>query len=168
MKSCTYFVEGECERKLLDSLKSGRSLIHPGKVRVFNVIQNKLKPSHLISIKEGYVVFVFDSDTPSVTCLKENIALVKRICPIGSVKLLFLVQVENFEEEIVRATDVRRIVELIGSRSEKDFKPDFIALKDCRATLEKHGFDIRKMWNQAIPEPFNFVEQGLKLLVIKL
>ena len=160
MKGCTYFVEGECEQKLLNAIKTAPSLIQPGKVRVFNVIQDVLSKSHLYSIKEGLVVFVFDSDVPKTNFLKQNIDMVKRICPAKSVKLVFLVQVMNLEDELVKATDIKKITELTNSKSEKDFKTDFIALKDCRGALVRHEFEIRKMWNQTIPEPFTFVKQG--------
>ena len=166
MKSCTYFVEGECERKLLNALKASPNLILPGKVRVFNVIQDVLTGSHLYSIKEGYVVFVFDSDVKAVEKLKQNIEKVKKYCPQKSVTLLFLVQDKRLENELVRSTDVTKIEELTGSRSEKDFKSDFLALKDVRLVLKKHGFDIGKMWKQPVPEPFNFVEQGTNRIVL--
>lgn len=167
MKNCTYFVEGECERKLLNAIKAAPGLIMPGKVRVFNVIQDVLSQSHLYSIKEGFVVFVFDSDVQKTDCLKQNIEMVRKYCPAKNVRLLFLVQVRNFEDEIIRATVVRKISEITGSRSIKDFKTDFIALTDCRSVLEKKGFDIRKMWRQPVPDPFGFVEQGASFICCK-
>lgn len=140
-------------------------MIKPGKVRVFNVTQNKLKNSHLISISEGYVVFVFDTDRNDTKYLETNISKVRTTCP-SKVKLLFLVQVPNLEQELVIATDVKKISELTSSRSTKDFKTDFLALKDCRATLEKHSFDITKMWRQRIPNGFQLVsEQGIEVLI---
>lgn len=93
--------------------------------------------------------------------------MVKRICPAKSVKLVFLVQVMNLEDELVRATDVKKITELTNSKSEKDFKTDFIALKDCRGTLIRHEFDIRKMWDQTVSEPFTFVRQGRTDVILK-
>lgn len=165
MKNCTYFVEGECEQKLLNAIKQSPSMIKPGKVRVFNVTQNKLKNSHLISISEGYVVFVFDTDRNDTNYLEANISKVRTTCP-SKVKLLFLVQVPNLEQELVLATDVKKISELTSSRSNKDFKTDFLALKDCRTTLEKHSFDITKMWKQRIPNEFQLVpEQGVEVLI---
>lgn len=167
MKNCTYFVEGKCEQKLLNALKASPGLIRPGKVRVFNVIQDLLTKSHLIAIKEGYVVFVFDSDVPETGFLKKNIEMVKKICPEKSVRLLFLAQVMNLEDELVRATDVRKVVELTGSRSEKDYKTDFIALKDCKVVLNNHRFDIQKIWRQNPPEPFSFIKQGTEHIVLR-
>ena len=166
MKTYTYFVEGECEQKLLNAIKAKPSLIKPGKVHVLNVIQERIKDSQLISIKEGYVIFVFDSDVPKVEILIENINKVKSSCPAKTVKLLHLVQVPKFEYELVRSTNVRRAAEITGSRSNKDFKSDFLALHDCRAALERKGFDINKMWRMEVPEPFNsIVSQGADFLV---
>lgn len=165
MKTYTYFVEGECEQKLLDAIKVAPSLIHPGKVRVFNVIKNCLKTSNLISIKDGYVVFVFDSDVPETGTLKQNIETVKRICPAKTAKLLFLVQVMNLEDELIRATDINNIEELTRSKSRKNFKSDFLTLKNCRSVLERHCFDIKKMWCKEIPEPFSFISQGTEKVV---
>lgn len=167
MKSYTYFVEGECEQKLLNAIKASPSLVRPGKVKVFNVIQKKLSISNLISIKDGYVVFVFDSDIPETNLLKQNIEMVKQVCPTKTVKLIFLVQVKNLEDELERVTDVDSVTELTGSRSRKDFKRDFLSLKDCRSVLEKHCFDIRKMWNEEIPECFSFISQGTRYVVNK-
>jgi hypothetical protein len=167
VKGCTYFVEGECEQKLLNAIKTAPSLVQPGKVRVFNVIQDVLSKSHLYPIKEGLVVFVFDSDVPKTNLLKQNIDMVKRICPAKSVKLVFLVQVMNLEDELLRATNIKKITELTNSKSEKDFKSDFIALKDCRGALVRHEFDIRKMWNQTVSEPFTFVRQGRTDVILK-
>ena len=167
MKGCTYFVEGECEQKLLNAIKTAPSLVQPGKLRVFNVIQDLLSKSHLYSIKEGLIVFVFDSDVRETNRLKQNIDIVKKICPSKTIKLVFLVQVMNLEDELVRATNIKKIAELTNSKSEKDFKSDFIALKDCRGAIVRHDFDIRKMWNQTIPAPFNFVEQGRADVIYK-
>ena len=80
MTNCTYFVEGLCEKQLIDSIKNTDLLI-PGKVKVFNVVQEDLKPSHLLSIRDGYIVFVFDTDVSNITYLWSNIKRVKENCP---------------------------------------------------------------------------------------
>lgn len=152
MTNCVYFVEGECEKKLLDSLKEA-NLIIPGKVKVFNVIQNDLSKSHLLTIKDGYVVFVFDTDVNVTTHLETNIKRVEQILKKG--KLLFLPQVKNFEDEMVRSTAVRKLRDITNSKSDNDFKRDFLASKDALSLLKKHNFNISKMWNQKIPSPFS-------------
>lgn len=168
MFNCTYFVEGKCEQQFLKAIKSEPNLVIPGKVRILNVIQEKLSTSHLLSIRDGYIVFVFDTDVKSTNILQENIRKVKTICP-PKVKLLILAQVNNLEDELIRSTDISTICELTSSKSIKDFKPDFIATKNCRALLSKHNFDINKMWVQDIPHPFSEIisNNGAKYVIIK-
>ena len=167
MTNCTYFVEGLCEKQLIDSIKNTDLLI-PGKVKVFNVVQADLKPSHLLSIRDGYIVFVFDTDVSNTTYLWSNIKRVKENCP-SKVKLLFLAQAKNFEEEIVRATEDKKTSDLTSSKSNKDFKRDFILLKDLPSVLRKHCFDINKMWRQPVPAPFcqNISNNGAQFVVNK-
>ncbi len=126
---CVFFVEGACEKKLIETLKNTSRII-PGKVRLFNCVQEDLSVSHLLSIREGNIVFVFDTDVRNTSYLFGNIGMVKKICP--KVKLLFPVQVENFEDEIVRSADVRKSSELTSSKSTKVF----LALKTIHPYLE--------------------------------
>ena len=51
-----YLAEGECEEKLLNALKLKPSLIHPGKVERFNVIQNEIPTRKLMRYPSGCVV----------------------------------------------------------------------------------------------------------------
>ncbi len=104
-------------------------------------------------------MFVFDSDVPETSKLKQNIDMVRKLCPSKTVKLVFLVQVLNLEDELVRATNIKKISELTNSKSAKDFKSD-------RSVLMRHEFDILKMWNQPIPTLFSFVEQGRADVII--
>lgn len=55
-------------------------------------------------------------------------------------------QVKNLKDELIRSTDVKRIRDLIGCRSDSDFKRDFIKEKRLIAKLREHSFDIDKMW----------------------
>ena len=41
-KRCVYFVEGPCEEKLINALKIEPRLLTPGKVNVYNIIQNEI------------------------------------------------------------------------------------------------------------------------------
>ena len=111
---------------------------------------------------------MFDTDVSNTTYLWSNIKRVKEICP-SKVKLLFLVQVKNFEEEIVRATDVKKTSDLTSNKSNKDFKRDFILLKDLPSVLRKHCFDINKMWRQPVPSPFcqNISNNGAQFVINK-
>ena len=43
---CVYFVEGFCEKTLIDALKEKPALIAPGRTKVFNAISHELTVSH--------------------------------------------------------------------------------------------------------------------------
>jgi hypothetical protein len=74
--NCIYFVEGRCEEKLLNALKEQPQKILSGRVKVFNVIQNALSNSQLITIQPGTTVaLVFDTDVPQTDCLKNRCIL---------------------------------------------------------------------------------------------
>ena len=58
-----FFVEGEGERAVINTLKTDFQCIQSGKVDVFNVIQNKLNKNILMKLKPGtIVILVFDTD----------------------------------------------------------------------------------------------------------
>lgn len=48
-----FFVEGEGERAIINTLKTDFQCIQAGKVDVFNVIQNKLNKNILMKLKPG-------------------------------------------------------------------------------------------------------------------
>lgn len=52
-RKCIYFVEGECEEKLINALKVDTSLVINGKVKKFNAITEELTNSKLITISPG-------------------------------------------------------------------------------------------------------------------
>ena len=59
-----YFVEGEDDRKVVNTLKTDLQWIKPGKVQVFNVIEEELTSLITRTLKPGtIVVLVFDTDT---------------------------------------------------------------------------------------------------------
>ena len=151
-----YFVEGECEAKLINALKEIPAAIRPGKVKIINVIQNLISASQLVQIQAGTtVVLVFDTDVPKTDCLKENIIQLRKKCT--RVEVVFLPQVRNFEEDLVRCTDVERVSELTHSRSSRDFKRDFCAATNARNLLERHHLDMTRLWSTHPPEGFSFV-----------
>lgn len=157
--NCIYFVEGACEEKLINALKKRPELILPGKVIVHNVIQNYIPRSRYLSIPpESKVVFVFDTDVPTTDCLKKNIEYISKYCK--KAKLVFLPQVLNFEDEIVRCTDVSDVKEITKSKSKSNFKGDFCKLTDARSTLISHKLNVADLWSQNPPKPFTFVNNS--------
>ena len=72
-RKCVYFVEGACEKKLIEALKEKPSLIYPGQIKVHNVIQDKILNSVLMNLSPGSrVVFVFDTDKEETEQLKKE------------------------------------------------------------------------------------------------
>ena len=166
IKNCVYFCEGPCEEALINALKQEPSLIAPGRARSFNVIQNQIPNSILLSIKQGTsVVFVFDTDKEITDKLRKSIEQVNKLCPRS--KLVFLIQVKNLEDELIRCTDVKRVTDLTQSQSVSNFKTTFCRIKDLRELLERHKIDIGKLWATNPPEVFAFVPQNSKLIKLQ-
>lgn len=132
-------------------------------IEMINVIQNVLSSSQLVQIQAGTtVVLVFDTDVPKTDCLQENIRQLRKKCT--KVELVFLAQVRNFEEELVRCTDVERASELTHSRSNKDFKRDFCATTNTRYLLDRHNLVLSKLWTTHPPEEFSFVTSNSDII----
>ena len=75
-----YFVEGEDDRKVVNTLKTDLQWIKPGKVQVFNVIEEELTSLITRTLKPGTtVVLVFDTDTGKTNTLNKNIRFLQRI-----------------------------------------------------------------------------------------
>lgn len=160
-KKCMYFVEGRCEKQLIDALKAEPRLLVPGKVTLHNIIQDEIPRRTVNMILPGTtVVFVYDTDVRKTDVLMKNIHRIQNY--VGEVRILHLAQVLNFEDEIVRATDVKRPQELTKSTGVSNFKTDFCRMKvaDCRNALERHHLDISMLWIREPPETFSFVRQG--------
>ena len=165
---CIYFVEGECEKQLINALKISPEILTPGKVKVYNVKQNLIPKSQLLAIQpRTKVALVFDTDVEDRKALDKNIEMLRKYC--SNVTVINMMQVLDFEDEIVRSTDVSKAQELTKSRSVSNFKTDFCRMKvnDCRSLLERHQLDIVKIWTTEPPETFKDLEQDVaKVLVI--
>ncbi len=154
--NCIYFVEGKCEERLLNALKEKPQRIQQGRVKVFNVIQELLPKSQLITVQAGTtVVLVFDTDIANTECLKENIKRLSTLCT--KIKVIYLPQVLNLEDEIIRCSDIKNVIELTHSRSNKDFKRDFCAMTNVRAALDRANLDVAKLWTEKVPDRYSFV-----------
>ena len=161
IRNCIYYVEGECEKKLIGALKEQPVLIYTGKVKVRNVVSELIPRSELLTIKKDTaVILVFDTDIPKTDLLNKNIANLKKFC--SAVKVLTVAQVPDFESELVRSTDVKNVSEITKSKSGSDFKRDFCRLTDPRHTLDNHGFDIDKIWAQNPTGVFSSIKQNGK------
>lgn len=160
-KKCIYFVEGSCEKQLIDALKQRPAKLIPGKVKILNPVQRRLSKSLLLTIDPGsIVVFVYDTDKPEAEILLENIALLANLCV--SVRVVHLMQVLNIEDELVRSTDVKSAPELTKSRGTGAFKSDFCRLTPlaCRSLLDRHHLNAGKLWNTPSPAPYDRISRN--------
>lgn len=140
-----YYVEGEDERALLAVLKTEMELIVPGKIDVLNVVQQKVTSTRLMSLKKGTtVVLVFDTDAGNTDVLKENLEILNKCSQVNGV--ICIPQVNNLEDELIRSCDIKQIKELLGSKSNKDYKHDLISEKNLKNKLLAHSFNMDEFW----------------------
>lgn len=86
---------------MIAALKETPARLIPGKVKVFNVVQNLIPKLQMLSIQAGTtVILVFDTDVSQTSNLKKNLELLTRYC--GKLKIIFLLQVLNLENDIQR------------------------------------------------------------------
>ena len=116
-KNAVYYCEGEDELKLIEALQIAPNLILPGKPKKINVIQNLIPKSILLGIKPGTTItLVFDTDVVSnMNTIRKNIENINKYCK--GISIVCLLQVENLEDELVRSTDVKSVLELTKSKS---------------------------------------------------
>ena len=55
---CIYYVEGPCDQQLIAALKENPAKLIPGKIKVFNVIQNLIPKSQMLSIELAQPLFL--------------------------------------------------------------------------------------------------------------
>lgn len=152
-----YYVEGKCEEKFINELKTSLGCVVAGKVQVLNVVNEKLSRSHLMLIKpKTCIILVYDTDTSDSSILSENVALLKKCRNVSEV--IHVQQVLNFENEILKSTNVRSIACLTGSKSNADFKRDFIRTNNVAEKLKKSNFNIDCLWSSQAKAPFNSFE----------
>ena len=113
-----YYVEGDDEKKVIDTLKTSMQLIISGKVDVFNVIERKFTRNQIMRLKQGtIVVLVFDTDTNQVDTLLENILFLQKQ-PIVK-KVICVPQVKNLDDELLRSCNIKQIKEYAKKSDEK-------------------------------------------------
>ena len=129
-------------------------------MKKFNVIQEELKTSQLVTFTPGsMVVLVFDTDVDMTYHLKRNIELLEKRC--SGVKVVTVAEVLNFEDELERCTNITKAQEITKSQSVSEFKGAFCRLKpiECRRALERHSIDMKKLWCKAPANSFVFIKQ---------
>lgn len=156
-RNIQYYVEGDIEKKLLDVLKARLGCIRPGKVDKLNAVTQKITDARLRTLSPGtMVVLVFDTDREDVEILKENIKRLKESPSVSEVVLI--PQVPDLEAELVRSCDIKKIQELLNSRSRKDAKGDLTHVTNLDQKLREHRFDINRFWRGEPAWPYQDIE----------
>ena len=160
-----YYVEGQDEKKLIDTLKTRLRLIRAGKVQVFNVVQNKINQTRLMGLQRNTcVVLVFDTDHGTPSLLQENIRIIQKHQNVSNV--ICITQVRNLEDELIRSCQIRSIRELTGSKSDSNYKSDLIHCSNLDQRLKSVGFDIKLIWAKEPDGKFSGVRN--EAIVIKV
>ncbi len=141
-----YYVEGECEQKLVKTL-AAHNLILPGQTDVLNPVQDQIKSTHLRKLPaKTTVVLIFDTDKNNMDILKANIQFLKKHQNIK--KTIAIPQVTNLEKELIRCTDIHQIRQLLNCKTNSEFKNAFIEEKRLYEKLQSHHFDFEKLWSE--------------------
>lgn len=151
--SIQYYVEGEDEKKVVSVLKSELRVIKPGKVQKLNVLQTQISDATLRTLKNGtIVVLIFDTDTEKVEILNRNIQKLRKCSFVSAI--VTIPQVPNLEAELVRSCNIRKITDLLNSRSKKDFKSEIVHISNLADKLIEHKFDLSVFWTKQPGQPY--------------
>lgn len=154
-----YYVEGDCEKKLISVLKEQKTLILPGKVEKFNVIQERFSNMQLRTLSnKTIVILVFDTDKGESDMLWENLRMLKKDSRIKAVWCVL--QVDNLEDELIRSTDIKEIKELLPCPSNKEFKHYFLIEKRLFEKLRSHSFNFDRIWISHPKNGFREIENA--------
>ena len=138
-----------------------------GKVEVFNFINEKMSNARARTIKTGTtIVVIVDTDIERIDLLDENINTLKNISRIDEKDVILVFSIKTFEDEIVYASSgIKRINDLLNTKSIEEFKKKFIAHKNIVDKLYSVGFDIHKIWSRKPREAFDkYTNQGSKII----
>lgn len=156
-KFVQYYVEGEDDKKVVDTLKTKMGLIRPGKVQILNAVTEEITDLRLRALSSGtMVVFVFDTDAGSVQILRKNLKKLQACKAVSEV--VTIPQVSKLEDELIRSCNIKQIKELLNSQSNDDFKSDVIRVSNFDAKLREHNFNMDCFWSSSPPPPYQNIE----------
>lgn len=142
-----YFVEGECEKKLVDKYKNVNSgKLIAGKVDVLNFINKEISNSRITVLNpKTVIILVYDIDVENIQCLENNI---KKLNHFGFNRIYHVQSIKNFEDEISFASELKNVDSIFGTNTKNDFKREFLRCTNINYKLEKNGFNIDKIWTR--------------------
>ncbi len=170
MNKYIYYVEGDDEQKIVDTLKErGNEYIVSGKSIIFNIVQDDVKRSQLMSLnKSTVVIIIFDNDVLNDSRQNQEIIRKRITKNISSLKeyckqVIVVCQYDNLEDEIIKSTDIRKIKELLNSKSDSDWKRDVLKEKNLMIKLLNKNFKFDKFWKGILPDFITKVETHDKI-----
>lgn len=145
-----YIVEGETDQKFIDAIKN--TYIEPGRVKVSNPATKSVTGVIIRLIKKPTIcILVFDKDiytkgiaNPKI--LKDNINKLKKQANVKEV--LVACQDKDLEDEIISTTSIKKIEELLGSKTKKDFKKEVLKCNNLQKKLIDKSFNISSLWSK--------------------
>lgn len=163
-----YYVEGENEKSLLNTLKRDVGCIESGKVDKFNVIQNRFTNARIRPLKPGtIVVLIYDTDVEiNIEILQYNVNFLRK--QTGIKEVFCIPQVMNLEDELKRACTIKNVEELTGSDTKANYKSDINSCTNLGGRLAKCQFDVSKLWNKMPKNKFEkFGNDSEKIKIYK-
>ena len=161
-KILQYYVEGECEEKLIKACQHEENGFVIEKVDVFNPAEkiiSKLRISQLK--KDTTVILVYDTDVANEKILEDNVNYLKQSKNINAI--YHVQSINNFEDEIVYSCDIASINDVFKTRSTNEFKTKFLTHKDIVKKLKSVGFDIKLIWSRTSNKITKYQNQGYKI-----
>lgn len=153
-KKIVYYVEGDCEKRLLDIYKTNpHNIFVPGKVYVFNFINKIITLDRLSALsRNSTIILVYDTDVANTSNLEANIKILK---DHGFHDIIHIQSIKTFEDELVYATSIRNINEIFNTESDNEFKSKFLRIsKDSIASrLKKLNFNEELIWSRKTSDP---------------
>lgn len=165
--NCYYFCEGEMERKLVKIFVS-KKLIIPGKQIPKNIVNDHITKFVTTSMKSNCtLIFIYDTDVENISLFKKNLDFLKR--QTHPSKIIYIPQCKNFEDELLRSTNLRSVLDLFKSSSIKDYKHKFLKSNDeyLWRKLAESNFEFNLFWS-SIPKnsPFSVFSNNKDLLLL--
>ncbi len=162
-----YFVEGECEKKLINELKVPKTnLFLPGKVDVINVVNEKISRQRLMVLNpKTIIVLIYDIDVENTKILDYNIDMLRKY---KFNNIYHIQSINNFEDELVYATSLKSINDMYNTSDVDEFKTKFMHQNNLLSKLKSINYDNSKMWSKINKKvPFNKYSRKEDLTIIK-
>lgn len=132
-----------------------------------NPIEKEITMTRLRTFKENTIVaLMFDMDIKDGTgILEKNIKILKSSKNIKDIVLI--AQIKSFEEELMRASNIKNIKDFTKNKSNSGFKRDFLSNRNLENLFTQNKFDISKFWIGTLTGLYKNINNELYKILIK-